>query len=55
MGLEKELKKLEEEIRKLLLDFENDYGVVIESVDVDTRNFAGLLTQIFLEEKRHDK
>jgi hypothetical protein len=39
----------EEEIQKILLDLENDHSLRIESVNVDTRSFSNLRTDIFAE------
>ena len=44
-----DLKELERKVRKLLTDFENDHNVRIDHVEVDTRNFANLRTEIFLD------
>jgi hypothetical protein len=41
--------ELEHAIRTLLLDFEEESGREIESVRVDTRNFANLHVEVFLK------
>ena len=42
------VEKLERKIQKLLLDFENETGLEVGSVEVDTRVLANLRTQVFL-------
>lgn len=46
MDLEAERKKVEKEIQRILIDFENDCDQRIESVDVDTRMYANFKTEI---------
>jgi hypothetical protein len=41
--------ELEHAIRTLLLDFEEESGREIESVRVDSRNFANLHVEVFLK------
>lgn len=40
--------RAEERVRKILLNLEEETGATIESVEVDTRNFSGLRTDIWL-------
>lgn len=47
---EQAVEKAEKAIQKILIDLENDNNVEIESVDVDTRNFSNLRTEIFVTE-----
>ncbi|TDX61967.1 hypothetical protein EDE12_11269 [Methylosinus sp. sav-2] len=42
----------EEAIQKILLDLEEEVGVSVELVDVDTHNFCQLRTSIFLTTER---
>lgn len=42
------VKKAQEAIRTILLRLEEETGKSIDSVEVDTRNFAQLATQIWL-------
>jgi hypothetical protein len=49
------IEELERRIRKLLLDFEQLSGREIESVQVDTRNFANLAVEVFLKLKKGEK
>lgn len=37
----------EKKIQAVLLDLVNEHGLQIETVDVDTRNFANFRTEIF--------
>jgi len=47
------VEKLERKIQKLLLDFENETGLEVGGVEVDTRVPANLRTQVFLRKKPH--
>lgn len=45
------IRKAERAIQRILLDLEDD-GAKVESVRVDTRNFANLAVEIIVEEPR---
>jgi len=51
-AIETATKKAQEQIRKVLLALEHDTMLSIESVAVDTRNFAQLDTEIFLTKRQ---
>jgi hypothetical protein len=51
-AIETATKKAQEQIRKILLALEHDTMLSIESVAVDTRNFAQLDTEIFLTKRQ---
>lgn len=40
------LQKAEKAIQEILLDLENEHGIAIDSISVDTRNFANLAVTI---------
>lgn len=42
----------EEQIQRILIDLEEEAGEEIDSVDVDTRQFANLRVEIFFESDR---
>jgi hypothetical protein len=44
-----QLRKAEAAIREILLDLENDNNVRVDSVEVDTRNFANCAVEIHLK------
>lgn len=44
--------RAEERVREILFDLEEQTGASIESVEVDTRNFAQLRTDIWLTMER---
>lgn len=46
------LKTAERRIQNLLIELEEDLQCKIESVEVDTRNFANLAVEIFLKENQ---
>lgn len=46
---DRKIKEAEEAIRKILIDLQDAIGEEIESVNVDTRNFANLATEIWFE------
>jgi hypothetical protein len=49
-------KKAELAIQKIVLELDEElivYGVRVETVNVDTRNFANMATDIVIEERRH--
>lgn len=46
------LQKAETEIQAILLGLENDHGIEIDHVTVDTRNFANLGVQIMPKMKK---
>lgn len=37
----------EKKIQEILLDLANEHGIVVETVDVDTRKFANCRVEIF--------
>lgn len=43
---DKALKQVERKIQAMILDLENQFGVEVESVRVDTRNFANRSVEI---------
>lgn len=43
------IKKAEEQIQRILLDLEEFIGFDIDQVQVDTRQFSNLKTEIFFE------
>lgn len=47
---ERAIEKLQKDIQKLLLDFQEERGEEIEDVRVDTRNFANLSVEVLLKE-----
>jgi len=40
----------ERAIQKILIDMEEEFGVIIKDVRIDTHRFSTLQTEIFLEE-----
>lgn len=46
---DRKIKQAEEAIRRLLLDLQDEIGERVERVEVDTRNFANLATEIWFE------
>lgn len=44
--------KAEKAIQKLLADLEQEISMSIDAVEVDTRNFAQLRTEIFVTKKQ---
>ncbi len=44
--------RAEERVREILFDLEEQTGASIESVEIDTRNFAQLRTDIWLTMER---
>jgi hypothetical protein len=52
LKLRDRLDELENRLRSLLLDFESQSGREIESVRVDTRNFANLAVEVFVKDRR---
>lgn len=46
------VERAEQRVRDILSELEEETGATIESVDVDTRNFSGLRTEIFLTSER---
>lgn len=49
IAVEKRLEKIERAIQKLLIDFVADTGRQIDSVRVDTREYANLSVEVFLK------
>lgn len=50
--LQSALRKAEKAVQKILFDLEQETRMSVENVEVDTRNFAQLRTEIFLTEKQ---
>lgn len=48
MTVEQAISEAEKKIQKILLDLENDAGVKIDNVGVDTRNYANLAVEIYI-------
>lgn len=46
-NIESAVHDAEGKIQKILIDLENDFGIEIEQVDVDTRDFSNLRVDIF--------
>lgn len=46
------VERAEERVREILFDLEEETGASIESVEIDTRNFAQLRTDIWLTMER---
>lgn len=51
-AIEKAVEKAQAAIRKTLIDLEEETQQKIDSVEVDTRNFADLRTEVWLREKK---
>lgn len=49
MTIDEHREQAERAIQKILIDLWNDTGLDIDSVQVDTRNFADYRTEIFLQ------
>lgn len=47
---EQRTKAVEQKIQRILLEFEEEAGMRIDSVTVDTRNFVNCAVEIFLTE-----